>query len=158
MLDSWARMRKCNRGISGYTVGISRSPIGATNRAQPQSCEENRVHTRKSRHTRMVDLFSHLIKLGKRLSNRHCMRAEVKSVDRSNLGHSYNNRNPALGVLWSCARTTGRLAQGCDYCNYSYVLGAQSVRHYKFSPFLNDCDSCSQHHKFVCAPCPCLSE
>ena len=30
---------------------------------------------------------------------------------------SYNNRNPALGVLWSCA--TGRPAQGCDYCIYS---------------------------------------
>ena len=31
---------------------------------------------------------------------------------------SHNNRNPALGVLWSCARTRGRPAQGCDYCNY----------------------------------------
>ena len=29
---------------------------------------------------------------------------------------SYNNRNPALGVLCPGAKTTGRPAQGCDYC------------------------------------------
>ena len=30
-----------------------------------------------------------------------------------------------LGVLWAspCARTTGRLAQGCDYCNYPCPRG-----------------------------------
>ena len=50
--------------------------------------------------------------------------AESVPIERQ-LNNSYNNRNPALGVLWSCATTTGRQRRVA-------IIATSQITQYKF--------------------------